>query len=88
MKNRRLWLSALVLVSGSSWAQGPAFKCDKVEAESVEALICQDAELAAEHTGGNAPASEGEVVDAVMAASAKAGPVAAENEDGGPDAES
>lgn len=47
MKNRWLWLSALVLVSGSTWAQGPAFKCDKVEAESVEALICQDAGLSA-----------------------------------------
>lgn len=47
MKNRWLWLSALLLVSGSTLAQGPAFKCDKVEAESVEALICQDAGLSA-----------------------------------------
>ena len=47
MKNRWLWLSALLLVSGSTLAQGPAFKCDKVEADSIEALICQDADLAA-----------------------------------------
>ena len=47
MENRWLWLSALLLVSGSTLAQGPAFKCDKVEAESIEALICQDADLAA-----------------------------------------
>ena len=47
MENRRLWLSALLLVSGSTLAQGPAFKCDKVEADSIEALICQDADLAA-----------------------------------------
>ena len=47
MENRWLWLSALLLVSGSTLAQGPAFKCDKVEAESVEALICQDAGLSA-----------------------------------------
>ena len=47
MENRRLWLSALLLVSGSTLAQGPAFKCDKVEAESIEALICQDAGLSA-----------------------------------------
>ena len=47
MKTRWLWLSALLLVSGSTLAQGPAFKCDKVEAESVEALICQDAGLSA-----------------------------------------
>ena len=47
MKNRWLWLSALLLVSGSTLAQGPAFKCDKVETGSMEALICQDADLAA-----------------------------------------
>ena len=47
MKNRWLWLSAFLLVSGSTLAQGPAFKCDKVEAGSIEALICQDADLAA-----------------------------------------
>ena len=47
MENRWLWLSALLLVSGSTLAQGPAFKCDKVEADSIEALICQDAELSA-----------------------------------------
>ena len=65
---------------------------DLVGEDAAKALIQlireTDAELAAEHSGGNAPASEGEVVDAVMAASAKAGPAAAENEDGGPDAES
>ncbi len=47
MKNRLLWVSGLLLVSGSTLAQGPAFKCDKVAADSIEALICQDAELAA-----------------------------------------
>ena len=47
MENRRLWLSALLLVSGSTLAQGPAFKCDKVETGSMEALICQDAGLSA-----------------------------------------
>ncbi len=47
MKNRLLWVSALLLVSGSAQAQGPAFKCDKVAAGSIEALICQEPGLAA-----------------------------------------
>ena len=65
---------------------------DLVGEDAAKALIQlireTDAELAAEHSGDNAPASEGEVVDAVMAASAQAGLAAAENEDGGSDAES
>ena len=47
MKAPLLICSSLLLVAGSALAQGPSFDCSKVEKGSIEALVCQNADLSA-----------------------------------------
>jgi len=41
----RVCPAVLVLLAGTAVAEGPSYECSGVEAGSVEALICEDAEL-------------------------------------------
>jgi uncharacterized protein len=57
-------VSALMLLAGPAHAEGPSFDCAKVEAGSIETLICGDAALSA---------ADRKMAEVYRAASAKAG---------------